>query len=279
MNNWIILSSLAGLASNGFNITNRTALKDKGDSTAYGWWFEVVRTVFFLVLVLKAPLQVLNLQSLTLLLLVGLSELFSVYVFMRMHALTELSISSVISRLRVVWSPLIAWLLIGERLTVVEYLGILTIFIGVAIVSSPSEIKKDKGIKIALLFSISSALLSTMLKSASAVATSDLIIVSQGIIPLIVLPLLMKDSIKRIFHSAKTKFSWILLAGVFNILSSYLMVEALHVAEASKVVGLYQAMTIFSVIYGIVIMGETKKVIKKIVGTVVVIAGIIATVV
>lgn len=44
---WLLLSVFAGLASNGFNITNRTALKDKGDYISYAWWFEFVRSAFF----------------------------------------------------------------------------------------------------------------------------------------------------------------------------------------------------------------------------------------
>jgi len=277
--NWIVLSALSGLASTGFNITNRIALKDKEDSTAYGWWFEFVRTMFFLVLVFKSPLPYLDQNAILKLSLVGISELFSVYVFMKMHSLTELSISSVISRLRIVWSPLFAWFLVNERLTLVEYIGIVAIFLGIAVVSSPSEIKKDKGIKIAFLFSISSAILSTMIKSATVVASSELIIVAQGIIPLFILPLLMKNSLFRIKHSFTHKFIKILIASAFNIISSYLMVEALHLADTSKVVGIFLAMTIFSVIYGIFVMNEREKMYRKIFGTIIVIVGIILTVV
>lgn len=279
MTNWIILAVLAGLASNGFNITNRLALKEKGDSTAYAWWFEVVRTLFFLIVLVRIPLPVLNFESYLKLTLVSLSELFSVYVFMRMHALTDLSISSVISRLRVVWSPLIAWLLIGERLSVFEYIGISAIFLGIAVVSSPKEIKADKGIKIALLFSFSSALLSTVLKSVSGVGSSELIVASQGIIPLFVLPLLMKNSFGRIIQSGLKRFPQILTAGAFNIISSYLLVQALKLTDASKVVGIYQAMTILSVVYGIVVLNEREKIMRKIIGTIIVIIGIIATVI
>lgn len=279
MNNWLILAVLAGLASNGFNITNRLALKDKGDSTAYAWWFEVTRTLFFAVLLFRLPIQSLSLDVCLKLGLVGLSELFSVYVFMRMHALTDLSISSVISRLRIVWSPLIAWLLVNERLSFVEYVGIAVIFLGIAVVNSPKEIKADKGIKIALLFSFSSALLSTVIKGVSNIASNEMIIVAQGVFPLIVLPLLMKNSFARITHSVAKKFSQIFIAGAFNITSSYLMVGALRLTDASKVVGIYQAMTIFSVVYGIFILGEREKMVKKIVGTIIVIIGIIATVI
>lgn len=276
--NWVFASVLAGLASNGFNITNRTALKNQGDATAYGWWFELVRTTFFLVvLIFKTPPK-LTTEMILPLLIVGCAELFSVYVFMKMHALAHLSISSVISRMRVIWSPLIAWFLVNERLTTPEYLGILAIFAGIAIVTSPKEIRQDKGIKVAIVFSFSSALLSTVMKQASSVATTELIIISQGLLPLFVLPLLMKKGIPRILNSVGNNLWNILLAGVFNIGSSYLLVEALHLTDASKAVGLYQAMTLFSVFYGIFALNERDKVVKKIIGSIIVIIGVILTV-
>jgi drug/metabolite transporter (DMT)-like permease len=277
--NWFILSVLAGLASNGFNITNRQALKDQGDSTAYGWWFEFVRTTFFILLLFLKPLPSITFSMLLPLGLVGLSELFSVYVFMKMHAYTNLSISSVISRLRVIWSPLIAWFLLSERLTLPEYFGILAIFIGIAVVTSPKEIKEDRGIKIALLFSFSSALLSTFVKGASAIASTELVIIAQGILPLFALPLLMKSSITRIWQTASHQFPKIALAGSYNIASSYLLVEALRISEASKAVGVYQAMTLFSVFYGIFVLNERDKMVRKIIGSIIVIIGVVLTVV
>jgi uncharacterized membrane protein len=57
------------------------------------------------------------------------------------------------------------------------------------------------------------------------------------------------------------------------------MVEALHLADTSKVVGIFLAMTIFSVIYGIFVMNEREKMYRKIFGTIIVIVGIILTVV
>lgn len=276
--NWFVLSTLAGLASNGFNITNRTALKDNGDATAYGWWFELVRTTFFLGVLIFTTVPTLTISMILPLTLVGLAELFSVYVFMKMHAYTHLSISSVISRLRVIWSPLIAYFLVSERLSLPEYFGIIAIFIGIAIVTSPKEIKQDKGIKIALVFSFSSALLSTVMKQASSVATTELIIISQGIIPLLVLPFLMKRGFVRIMDSVGNNLSKILLAGIFNIASSYLLVEALHLTDASKAVGLYQAMTLFSVFYGIFVLNEKDKLVRKIIGSIIVIIGVILTV-
>ena len=60
-----------------------------------------------------------------------------------------------------------------------------------------------------------------------------------------------------------------LLAGIFNIASTYLLVEALHLTDASKAVGLYQAMTLFSVFYGIFVLNEKDKLVRKIIGSII----------
>lgn len=277
--NWLLFAAFAGLASSGFNITNRIALKDQSDATAFGWWFELVRTSFFLLVFLFSKQPSFNPASLLPLLLVGLSELFSVYVYMKMHSSAKLSLSSVLIRLRVIWSPILAWLFIGERLTLPEYLGILLIFLGIAIVTSPKQIRHDRGVKLALLFSFSNGLLTTAMKNATLLASSDLIIIAQGLIPLFTLPLLMQNGFRRIWQTAKNKMPQITLSGSFNIVSSFLIVEAMHLTDASKVVGVYQTFTLASVFYGIYILKETDKIPQKILGSLIVLLGVLAIII
>lgn len=165
----------------------------------------------------------------------------------------------------------------NERLSLPQYFGITAIFIGIALVTSPKEIRQDKGIRIALLFSLSSAILSTIIKGASNLVSTEIIIVSQGLLPLFILPFLMKRGFSRIWDSASQKFPQIALAGSFNIASSYLLVESLRLADASKTIGVYQAMTLFSVLYGIFVLNERDKIAKKIIGSIIVIIGVILT--
>ncbi len=275
--NWFIFAAIAGLASNGFNITNRTALKDQGDSTAYAWWFEVIRSGFFLIVGFITKVITISQSNILPLIYVSLAEMFSVYVFMKMHALTHLSLSSIISRLRVIWTPILALFIVGEHLTRPEYMGIVAIFIGVAIVTSPKELKSDKGVIVALIFSFSSGLLSSVTKYATQFTNTDTIIFTQGLIPILLFPIIMKDGAKRIVGSLKSRFPQIGLAGSFNILSSYLLLQAYRFTDASKAVAVYQAMTVLAVLYGIFVLKENNKVVSKIIGTIAVIIGVILT--
>jgi drug/metabolite transporter (DMT)-like permease len=273
--NWFLLAAISGLASNGFNIINRTALKDGEDATAYGWWFEFLRTLFFVLLLLFSSGFNFELKVLPLLLVISLIEVYSIYLLMKMHARTELSISSVISRSRLIWAPILAYFLIGERLSLFGYISIIVIFCGIVLVTSPRKMKSDKNIKNALLFAFVSALLGVVTKVATDVVSTELVIISYGVAPVLILPFLMKNGPQRIILSVKNIFSHIVAASFFNIISMYLLVEALGQAEVSKVTGVYQAMILFSVLYGIFILKEKEGWKKKIAGTILVIVGIL----
>lgn len=116
-NNWFILAAAAGLSSALFNFVGRKSLQG-GDSTAFSWFFELLRLIIFsalLIIDFKLEPSFLNFFVLVAL---GVTEFVSVYVFTKMHSLTELSLSSIISRLRLVWVPFFAFVLLGERLSV-----------------------------------------------------------------------------------------------------------------------------------------------------------------
>ncbi len=273
--NWLILASLAGLTSNGFNIVNRTALKNNGDYTAYAWWFECLRTAFFLALIFVGQIPSINLTNIPILMSVGVIEFFSIYLLMKMHAYSDLSVSSIIVRLRIVWTPLLAWLLLNERLNITEYFGIAIIFLGIFIVTSPKKIRADKGMKVAFIFSLVVTLLNVLMKSAINVSENNLVPIFQGIVPMVMLPVFMKNPIARIKKSLREKKSEIFLAAIFNIITAYLFFKALDQSDTSKVIGVYQSTVVFSIIYGIWILNEKDNIVGKLIGAFTLIVGIL----
>lgn len=272
---WVIFAVIAGLASNAFNFVNRHALRKDEDSSAYAWWFELIRVVVFSVLVFFSFSLVWEWTSLLWLILLGLTEFFSVYLFMKMHALTELSTSSIIIRLRLVWLPIMAMIFLRERLTTLEYLGIIIIFLGLVITSSPKKIKVDKGIKTALAFSMVNALLTVFLKKTAQVASTSIVMVAAGLPSVFILPVLMKKPVKRIKQAMKTTLSKNILASFFNVIAMYFLIMAYRVSPASKATGVYQSMLIFSVFGGIIFLKETKDIKKKIIGSIVTMIGVL----
>jgi drug/metabolite transporter (DMT)-like permease len=273
--NWVFLAGGAGLASSAFNLFNRYTLRGGRDSTAYGWWFEFIRLIFFgLILPLDFHL---NWSSRTSLILstLGLVEFFSVYLCMKMHAFTDLSLSMVLLKLRVVWVPLLALLLTQERLTPAEYLGIIIIFIGSGITISPQRIKTDKGIPITLAFSLVTALLNVVIKKSVLLASTPVVMIAMALPSIFLLPLGMRNPLPRIKDAVRKTLVNNMVASAFNILAMYLLLGAYRLSPAGKVMGVYQGMLVVPVLGGIIVLKERQDVLCRLGGALVTIIGIL----
>jgi drug/metabolite transporter (DMT)-like permease len=273
--NWFILAILAGVASNFFNIFNRSSLKERGDSTVYAWWFEVIRFFIFLGLFLLNPLFPKEPIAYLWLFLFGLTEVGSVYFFMRSHQLTDLSISTFIIKLQLIWIPILAFILIGERLSVSDYTGISVILFGIFIAVYSKGMKKDKGVLITFISSLLISLLSVLMKITTEYATTPLILICMSLPSIIILPLLMKQAQKRIKGISRKNLTKNMLGAISNVISMYLAVSAVRHGSTSKVTAVFQGMMIISLAYSIIVLKEKKQVWQKIVGASITILGLV----
>src|SRR3990167_8798431 len=99
---WIAIAVLAGIASNINNFLNRYILIDDQDPSAYAWFYETFRTLFFIPFIFLFPFPQLSLNLVLPLLFVGFLEFVSVILWMRMFAFTHLSVSAIIGRTRLI---------------------------------------------------------------------------------------------------------------------------------------------------------------------------------
>jgi uncharacterized membrane protein len=272
---WITLAIFAGLASNTFNFLSRYLLQEQEDSTAYAWFFEIVRLISFAIIAIFDWHLVITPLSLTLFFLLGLTEWIAIYWYMKMHAYTHLSISAILSRTRLVWIPIIAFLLINERLHIVDYLGILILFAGVCIIVSPKKIMIDKGANYANLSAFMIALNTVLTKMALPYGSNSIINVAITIIPALFFPFMMKNSLPRMKKIVKTKLPIKLLAVAVNIISVYAFTAALRLGDSGKVNAIYQGMLVTSILAGIIFLKERNDIGKKITGAIITIIGVI----
>src|SRR5258708_36226215 len=100
-----------------------------------------------------------------LLLAMGATEFVSVYFYMKMHAYSHLSVSTILSRTRLIWIPLIAFFFIGEHLKITTYIGIIILFIGLIIATAPKKLQFDKGQTYAYLAAFIIAINTVQLKT------------------------------------------------------------------------------------------------------------------
>jgi drug/metabolite transporter (DMT)-like permease len=272
---WIIIALLAGLASNLANFLFRYLLKDGDDTTSYAWFHQAFRFAFFFWMALFNFRLELGVQSFLALTLLGAAEFIAGLILMKMHAYSHLSISTIISRTRLIWVPIIAFFLFHETLKASEYIGILTLFLGLSIAVSPRKILADKGITFAYLSAFTIALVNIALKNATPHASIPVIMVFAALPSMIALPVCMKNGLARITTSFKINMPLKIITGLVSAGSMYFLTLAISLGPVSKVTALYQGMMIASVLAGIIFLKETEDMGKKIIGSAISIIGVI----
>ena len=275
LQNWLFLIIISGLASNGFNTVLRHTLKNGQDSTAYAWWFEVLRTIIFLMLLPWDHQVVYSPTNLFWLIALGLSEVVAVYTYMRMHGTTELSISSTITRMRSIWIAILAFTFLGERLTPWQYIGIMIIVVGTLIARESGKVRVDKSLKTALIFTIASAVSAIIMKHTTTYASVSVINLAFSLPAVIALPILMRDPITRMKSAFSKTIKSNLIASVFNVITMFTMVAALKQANASQVVGVFQGVSMLAVVVGIFVLNEHEHKLKKLIAAAITTVGII----
>lgn len=273
--NWLFLIVIAGLSSNFFNTILRQTLKDGHDSTAYSWWFEVFRLIFFLFLLPWDHTYSSSIPHLFWLLVLGLSEVVGVYTFMKMHASTELSISTIIMRLRNIWIAILAFVFLGERLNALQYFGVATIVLGTLILHNFQSLRVDKSLKNTLIFTLVSAVSVIVMKHTTTYASTSIVSLAFSLPAAILLPLLMKDPLSRLRSSLVATARSLLTASFFNNLTMLLLVAALKITNASQAMGVLQGVTMLTVVTGIIFLHERDHLWRKLLSALVTTIGII----
>lgn len=273
---WITFSILTGITSNVFNFLIRYVLRGQDDATTFGWLIAVSRfVVFSIIAVLFDWRLTLRIESFFILFLIGITECIALYLYMKMHVYNELSISAVLSRTRMLWTPVFAYLIIGEILKTSDYIGIAFLFIGVAIVSSPKKLFIDKGGIYANSAAVVIALNVVLFKLAQPFTSTSVALAAHSLPSVILMPIIMKNARKRIKLNLKMNTNLKLWTIILNLFAMYFFLEAIRAGEASKVNALMQSMMIFSVLSGIIFLKERTNITKKLIGAAITLIGVL----
>lgn len=273
MNNWIVLAILGGLFSVFFNFGFKKILNSHDDTTILSWWYEILRVLIILPFVVFSNGTGFNLKTLLLLLVIGLIEFLSVYYFSKMHKYSELSVSTTILRLRIVWVPLVAAILIQEKLNLNNYLGIILIFVGFFLVSGGKKFIFDKSIYFPLICSVITAFSSVFAKQVAGHVSPSVIVLAMSLPSVFIFPLLMKNWKGRAVGEILNHKLWVIVASAASVFAQIFQNLALRSGSATQVSGLYQSVSIVSIFVGIFILGEKNNRVSKIMGGLVVIVG------
>lgn len=272
---WLILAIITGLLSNTYNFLCRYILKDDEDPTAYAWFTEIVRFASFTIFAVFTWKLHVSTLSIIALLSVGITEFIGGYFYMKMHSYTHLSISTILSRTRLIWVPILAYFLISESLKLSDYFGILVIFVGVSVIMAPKKLFVDKGSLYANLSAFFIAFNVVLLKLATPYASTAVIVAFEALPAVFLYPLFMKNAKKRFRSLTKTRLSLKLSAAGISVLQLFIFAFALNFGDASKINAVYQGMLVFSVLAGIIFLHERNDTVKKLIGAAITVLGVI----
>ncbi len=214
---WVFIAFGSGLLSNTSNYFHRFLLKDDNDPALYTWFLEVTRLVPAAALLAFNFHVALSIRTVALLGALGTIEAVSMYVYMKQHAFASLSISTIISRTRLIWTALFAVVLLHERLTLLAYAGILVLFLGLSVGTAPRKITADSGMKYAYLSAMLISVGNTLFKSTLVVASAPVIVAAMAIPTVVGYPVVLKASRQRIQAFLQTKLPAKLLAASANV--------------------------------------------------------------
>lgn len=273
MNNWVVLAILGGLFSVLFNFGFKKILNSHNDTTILSWWYEILRVIFVLPFVIFSSGTIFDSKTLLLLLVIGLTEFLSIYYFSKMHKYSELSVSTTVLRLRIVWIPLVAAVLIHEKLYLNNYLGILLIFVGFFLVSGRKKFVFDKSIYFPLICSVITAFSSVFIKQVANNVSPSVIVLAMSLPSVFIFPLFMKNWKGRAVGEILNHKLWVVTASMASVFAQIFQNFALKLGSATQVSGLYQSVSIVSIFMGIFVLGEKNNIVSKILGGLVVIFG------
>ncbi len=276
---WFWLTVLAGTASAGHHLVDRYVLRDGKDPIAFAFLFELLQIILILPVLpfdFKATFEAI---PMLLLFLTGMIEILTMILFVNMHKYVEVSISSIIMRLRTVWVVLLAYLFLGERLTVNGVMGTILVLAGLSVVSlqkfNKKAISSSKALIFPFLFSLTTAIETTLMKNAAKNFSASWVLIVVMLPSVIILPMISRGLIKKARKFFKAKSSWVFLASFLGTVGFYTFQQSLHFGDVSRIMPIYQSLSILTVFGGIFLLKERKRIWQKILGGILAVIGVI----
>lgn len=194
---------------------------------------------------------------------------------------TELSQVKIISATRSLWVMLGGFMFLGEVITLNKTIGILFIVLGISVVYWHRNGIKGLGIPhlLMVIYAVITAAAGILDKYLLNFFTNpNTYIIASFIVPSFLTALFMPGSavkIAPVLKSVKLSFSILAAALTLNLATLCLFTALQNGGEISKAGAIWQASTIFSVLLGITLLKERENALRKIIGVIIVVAGIL----
>jgi drug/metabolite transporter (DMT)-like permease len=275
---WFWYAMSAGLASAIEKVVNRITLKDRGNIVAFSFiYFTFITTLSF---GFSLPFQV-TLSTKLLILLTSQAVFWSLGSIFSFWAQTntDVSLSQIISRSRILWMIPLGWFLLGQLPNYTAISGMVIIFLGLAILLVKENIHKYRGIQSITIGSVFVAIGSTF----NAILVRDYLtpaqvtfvtMLGQSIVFYIIL-VFRRNVLLRLKEIFTRAWYMIFLAAVIETYAFIGINSAFKTGYASAVTAIYLSMTVTTVWIGIIVLKERRHIWRKIFSSAIVTAGII----
>lgn len=276
---WFWLAMIAGLASALDKVLNRVALKNRGNVIAHSFLYISVISLFSLAF--SFPIK--NIQVTNHLIFLIIIQAFfwstGTLVSFLSQAKTDVSLSMIISRARMLWVVPLGIIFLGETPSIPSVVGILIIFFGLLTLFIKSNIHRHQGVHLMAIGSVLvafGAVINTVLvrQYLTSAQTVFVTMASQALVFLAFL-LYRKNLISRCYEVWMRAWKIIVLAAAVETFAFIGVNHAYKIGITSFVTAVYLGMTITTVWIGIFFLNEKEHFWKKIIGSLLVTVGII----
>jgi drug/metabolite transporter (DMT)-like permease len=201
-------------------------------------------------------------------------------VSMYSYKYTAVSLRAPISETRTFWLLLFSVLILSEVITYQKFFGVSLIFIGVIIIKFKKGLTYnsffDKGVLLTLVSALLSALTAIVDKKSMQYFTEGFYGMIVYLVPAVFIGIyISRKKIRDVKLIISKKLPWLFAVMILGFVYYYFQLAALKLAEVSIVYPILRLSTLFTVVGGIIFLNERENIVRKIIATIVVIAGVI----
>jgi drug/metabolite transporter (DMT)-like permease len=277
---WFWLAATSGLASamEMDKVFQRLAMKGRGNALAHSFLYISLMAIFSSLF--SFPMKISYEKEFFILLFLQ-AAFWSVGTILNFwsHSKTDVSLSMIISRARIIWMIPLGFLFLNEHLSAISIFGMLIIFSGLAVLFVKDKLHFHPGIHLMTLSSVFVALgsivnvllLHSYLSPTQVTFTT---MFGQSIVFLIFL--LFRGNISsRIPEVLGRAWHVIIIAAIIETFAFIVSSNAYKLGTASAVNAVYLGMTVTTVWVGIIFLGERTNIRRKLISSAIVTLGII----
>lgn len=271
---WIIYAIISAISDGTRDFLNRVVMI-KEDPYVYAFVENFLTALLFIPVFLTAKAPTNNISYLFIL-ISSLIWTAIVIISNYSYKYTEVSLRAPISQVRVLFLLLMSILFLSEKLTISKGIGTLLIFSGMIILrfKKGKMDLKHKGIQLTILTAFLVALVAIFEKLALGNASPEFISFFVYLIPAFIFSLFMIKKKKEFKSIIKNQYKVVLLASLLGAVFYYLSLKAYALIDVSSAFPIIKTSAIVTVLLGIIVLKEKQNMLRKIIATLIILAGI-----